>query len=113
MRTFIFVLIAGSLPLGAYATGNFSGNSSNDPVTRYTATIENVTYSGSVFLNDGTGLFEVALGTPTSIMKKGLPMSALAPGKTVTVDAFDSKGDASERLYARRIVVDGRIYDLR
>jgi hypothetical protein len=113
MRTFIFALIAGSLPLGAYATNSFSGSSSNESVTRYTATIESATYSGSIFLNDGAGRFEVALGAPNSIMKKGLPLSALAPGKTVTVDAFDSKGDASERLYARRIVVDGRIYDLR
>jgi hypothetical protein len=113
MRTFIFALIAGSLPLGAYATNSFSGSHATEPLTRYTATIEQATYSGSIFLFDGTDRFEVALGTPSSIKSKGLPLSALAPGKIVTVDAFDSKSDASDTLYARRIVVDGRIFDLR
>ena len=111
MRTLIFALIAGSLPLGAYATNSFSPGPAS--LTRFTATIENTTYSGSILLNDGTQQFEVALGAPSFILKRGLPIAALQPGKTVTVDAFNSLSDASDKLYARRIVVDGRIYDLR
>jgi hypothetical protein len=113
MRTLLFALIAGSLPLGAYATNSFSGSHSTEPLTRYTATIESATYSGSIFLADGAERIEVALGTPAFIKSKGLPLAELQPGKTVMVDAFDSKSDSSDKLYARRIVVDGRIFDLR
>ena len=113
MRTIVFALIAGTLPLGAYATGSFSGNAASGPLTRYTSTIEGTTYDGSIFLTDGAGRVEVALGAPSFVHKKGLPMSALEVGKTVTVDAFDSQSDNSDKLYARRIVVDGRIFDLR
>lgn len=111
MRTFIFALIAGSLPLGAYATNSFSPGPAS--LTRFTATIESASYNGSVFLNDGAQRVEVALGAPSFILSRGLPLAALEPGKTVTVDAFNSVSDASDRLYARRIVVDGRIIDLR
>lgn len=115
MRALIFSAIAAVLPLGAYATGSFQG-SPGGPLDRITGTIEKTTYSGSIFLTtDGQDAqpIEVAVGAPNFIMKRGLPLAALAVGKTVTVDAYDSASDNSDRLYARRIVVDGRIIDLK
>ena len=83
------------------------------------ATDPNLLFSGFYSMNDlrastlTTQRIEVALGNPNFMMKRGLPFADLAIGKTVTVDAYDSASDSSDRLYAQRIVVDGRIINLK
>jgi hypothetical protein len=113
MRVLIFSAIAAVLPLGAYATGTFSGNEPAGQIDRITGTIEGATYSGSIYLTTNDQRIEVALGNPNFTMKRGLPFADLTIGKTVTVDAYDSASDSSDRLYAQRIVVDGRIINLK
>ena len=111
MRAAIFAIIAGCLPLGAYAHQSFSAT---DPggLTRVTAPIEAATFDGQIWMTtpDGQRVL-VALGIPSAMMKKGLPMSDLAVGKTVTVDAY--AGSDADRMFARRIMIDGRVIDLR
>jgi hypothetical protein len=113
MRALFIAAIAAGLPLGAYATGTFSGSEPGGQVDRITGTIEGTTYDGSIYLTNNDQRIEVAVGTPNFMMKRGLPFAALAVGKTVTVDAYDSASDNSDRLYARRIVIDGRIINLK
>ena len=113
MRTLFIAAIAAVLPLGAYATGTFSGNEPAGQIDRITGTIEGTTYNGSIYMTSNDQRIEVALGNPNFMMKRGLPFADLAIGKTVTVDAYDSASDSSERLYAQRIVVDGRIINLK
>ena len=113
MRPLFIAAIAVVLPLGAYATGSFSGKEPSGQIDRITGTIEKTTYDGSIYLTAADRTIEVAVGTPNFIRSRGLPLADLAAGKTVTVDAYDSASDGSDRLYARRIVVDGRIIDLR
>jgi hypothetical protein len=112
MRAVVFALIAGSLPIGAYATNSFNGSGSA-PMTRFTAPIEAATFDGTIWVTNEGKRIQVEIGTPSMMMKHGLRLSALEVGKTVTVDAFSSSSDDPTRLYARRIVIDGRIVDLR
>jgi hypothetical protein len=113
MRIALISLIAAGLPLGAYATNSFSTTSGHVPLTRITTTIENATFDGTIWVMNEGHRVQVELATPAIMKKHGLPLSALEIGKTVTLDAFDSPSDNSDRLYARRIVIDGRIIDLR
>jgi len=113
MRTLFIAAIAAVLPLGAYATGTFAGNEPGGQINRITGTIEGTTYDGSIYLVSNDQRIEVAVGQPNFTMKRGLPFADLAVGKTVTVDAYDSASDSSDRLYAQRIVVDGRIINLK
>ena len=112
MRTFLIAAIAAALPLGAYATGTFQGKETGQ-IDHITGTIEGTTYNGSIYLTNNDQRIEVALGNPSLTMRRGLPFAALAIGKTVTVDAYDSASDGSDRLYAQRIVIDGRIINLK
>jgi hypothetical protein len=113
MRTFVFAAIAAVLPLGAYATGSFSTSEAARPAERITGTIEKTTYDGSIYLANEDQRVLVSVGTPNFMRKHGLVFSDLAIGKTVTVDAYDSALDGSDKLYARRIVIDGRIINLK
>jgi hypothetical protein len=95
-----------------YATGSFSSSGAAGPAERITGTIERTTYDGSIYLANEDQRVEVSMGTPNSMMKRGLAFSDLAIGKTVTVDAYGSVSGGS-KLYARRIMIDGRIINLK
>jgi hypothetical protein len=110
MRAVIFALIAGGLPLGAFAHQSFA--SPTGPIVQITAPIDSATYDGSIWIMRSGEPVQVSLGNPNSMMKRGLPLASLVVGKSVTIDAFDSAADTSTRLYARRIEIDGRVIDL-
>ncbi len=110
MRAVIFAIIAGGLPLGAFAHQSF--DSPTGPMVRITAPIDSATYDGSIWITRDGESVQVSLGNPNSMMKRGLPLASLVTGKAVTVDTFDSAADTSSRLYARRIMIDGRVIDL-
>ena len=112
MRPYAIALIAGCLPLGAYAHQGFA-SAGNGPTMRITAPIQATTYDGSIRVTvDGKPTL-IALATPARLKAKGIPLASLTPGKQVTVDAYDSGGDNSDKLYAKRILVDGRTAVLR
>lgn len=112
MRPFIIAGIAALLPLGAYAHQGLA-NAGNGPVMRITAPIESVTYDGGVRLNVEGQQVLVALATPAELKSKGVPLAALKTGKEITVEAYDIGSDQKDKLYAKRLQVDGRVLKLR
>jgi hypothetical protein len=112
MRPFIIAIVAGCLPLGAYAHQGFA-SAGNGPVMRITAPIEGVTYDGGVRLNVEGQSGLVSLATPAQLKSKGVPFAALTAGKEITVDAYDIRSDESDKLYAKRLLVDGQVLTLR
>jgi hypothetical protein len=111
VRPAIIALVAGLLPLGAYAHQGLS-SASKGPLTRMSGPIEAATYDGAIRINYHGEAVRVALGTPASLKARGLPFSALTPGTQVTLDAYSpSAGDGSQ-FHARRIVVGRRIFEL-
>jgi hypothetical protein len=112
MRPFIIAGIAACLPLGAYAHQGLA-NASNGPVMRITAPIESVTYDGGVRLNLEGQPVLVSLATPAELKSKGVPLAALTTGKEITVDAYDILSDNNDKLYAKRLLVDGHVLKLR
>jgi hypothetical protein len=99
------------LPLGAYAHQGLS-SASKGPLTRISGPIEAATYDGAIRISYNGEAVRVALGTPASLKARGLPLSALAPGTQVTLDAYAFRAGDNSQFHARRIVVGSRIFEL-
>lgn len=108
MRMLVPALIAGSVPVGAYAL-----STNNGPLVRFTAPIESVAWDGAIRVNYNGQPLRVALGIPSKLKSKGLPLAALKAGSEVTLDTYRTPGDEAGQLHAERIIVDGRAFDLR
>jgi len=111
VRPVFIAIIAGLLPLGAFAHQGMS-NASQGPLTRISGPIEAATYDGAIRISYQGAAVRVALGTPAGLKARGLPLSALIPGTQVILDAYVSPAGERSQLHARRIVVDGRIFEL-
>lgn len=111
MRLLVVALIAGSVPVDAYAYESLP--SDNGPLVRFSAPIESATWDGAIKVNYNGQPLRVALGIPSKLKSRGLPLSALTTGAQVTLDTYRTPGDETGSLRAERIVIDGRAIDLR
>lgn len=112
MRPYVIALIAGCLPLGAYAHQGIAATNSG-PTMRISAPIETATFDGAIRVNNNGEPLVIALASPARLKAKGVPLASLRPGKQVVIDAYSPGGDGSDRLYAKRILIDGRAVTLR
>ena len=67
---------------------------------------------GHVRLEAPGKTWNVVLAPPTRMQNRGLPASALAVGKTVTVVGYPHRTEADE-MRAERITADGKTVELR
>jgi Family of unknown function (DUF6152) len=111
------VLVAG-LALGsaprAAAHHGWSGYDSGTTLN-LTGTIKEAGYEhphGYVQLQVPGKIWRVVLAPPSRMENRGLPRTALSPGKTVTVVGYPNRTDPEE-MRAERIIVDGKTTELR
>ncbi|HEU5188538.1 MAG TPA: DUF6152 family protein [Methylomirabilota bacterium] len=80
-----------------------------------TGTIKEAGYEhphGYVQLQVPGKTWRVVLAPPSRMENRGLPRTALSPGKTVTVVGYPNRTDPEE-MRAERITVDGKTTELR
>ncbi len=80
-----------------------------------TGTIKEAGYEhphGYVQLEVPGKTWRVVLAPPSRMENRGLPRTALSPGKTVTVVGYPNRTDPEE-MRAERITVDGKTTELR
>ena len=80
-----------------------------------TGTIKEAGYEhphGHVQLQVPGKIWRVVLAPPSRMESRGLPRTALSPGKTVTVVGYPNRTDPEE-MRAERITVDGKTTELR
>jgi hypothetical protein len=80
-----------------------------------TGTIKEAGYEhphGYVQLQVPGKAWRVVLAPPSRMENRGLPRTALSPGKTVTVVGYPNRTDPEE-MRAERITVDGKTTELR
>jgi len=110
-------LIVG-LQLGSAPRGNaHHGWSGYDSATtlNLTGTIKEAGYEhphGYVSLEVPGKTWRVVLAPPSRMENRGLPRTALTPGKTVTVVGYPNRTEPEE-MRAERITVDGKTTELR
>lgn len=113
MRTAIITLIIGGLPLAAYANQDWSLDAANErPVTKVTTTIDRSVYDGGIWITYEGQPMLVSLGSPSSLLSRGLPLWQVADGKTVTLELLNEPTDSRGRHRAQRIKIDGKTIKL-
>ena len=114
MRTVIIAIIAGLLPLGAYAHHGWSSYDASKTVT-ITGELDEVKWENPhamAYVTHEGKRAEIYLAPISRMVSRGLEKDALAVGKTVTLEAYPSTSNASE-FRAERITVDGKTIELR
>lgn len=113
MRTAIFTLVIGGLPLAACADQDWSqSRASERQVTRITAPIDLAVYDGGIWITHEGKPMLVSLGNPSDMARKGVPPWMVANGVMVTVDVLNEPADLRGRQRAQRITIDGKTLDL-
>jgi hypothetical protein len=100
--------------LDASAHHGWSGYDSGTTLN-LTGTIKEAGYEhphGYVQLEVPGKTWRVVLAPPSRMENRGLPRTALSPGKTVTVVGYPNRTDPEE-MRAERITVDGKTTELR
>jgi hypothetical protein len=109
-------IVAASLTAAVPAAAHHGwGGYDADKILTLTGTVEQFAFRNPhAMLNlkaDGQ-VWHVALAPPGRMTARGLPEDSVALGRTVSVTGYPSKTEAGE-LRAERIVVDGKIVELR
>jgi hypothetical protein len=114
MRTPIIAVIAGLLPLGAYAHHGWSSYDASKTV-KITGKLDEVKWENphamAYITHDGKKA-EIYLAPISRMVARGLQKEALAIGKTVALEAYPSTANANE-FRAERITVDGKTVEMR
>ncbi|MCW5729599.1 MAG: hypothetical protein KIT20_02485 [Alphaproteobacteria bacterium] len=107
----------GALLLGAGMAQAHHGWGSYDSTRTLTidGVIQKASYEnphGMIEIKAGEDVWEVVLAPPSRMQNRGLPATALAIGKTVTVVGYQHRTNKAE-LRAERIIVAGTTTELR
>ena len=112
----LVLAIAVTLVAAQRASGHHGWSGYDSGTTlNLTGTIKEAGYEhphGYVQLQVPGKTWRVVLAPPSRMENRGLPRTALSPGKTVTVVGYPNRTDPEE-MRAERITVDGKTTELR
>jgi len=112
----LVLAVAVTLAAASHASAHHGWSGYDSGTTlNLTGTIKEAGYEhphGYVQLQVPGKTWRVVLAPPSRMENRGLPRTALSPGKTVTVVGYPNRTDPEE-MRAERITVDGKTTELR